>query len=257
MQRALNEPPPILGDRGLLIVFEGIDGAGKTTQVSTLAKRCEAVGLDAVVSKEPTEGPWGAKIRASATSGRLPAAEELEAFLKDRREHVAQVIQPGLDAGKVVIVDRYYFSTAAYQGVRGLDVESILQQNEAFAPQPDILAFLDLDVGLAMERIRKRGVPGSNTFEQEEDLRKSATIFRGIDRPYKLTVDASGTVDEIADKIGEHLFLKTLFDRLCQKRSYKTECEPEFCSFRISGACRWPRLGQLAPIDRKWPLPKL
>jgi dTMP kinase len=251
---SLNSPPaPLPERRGILVVLEGIDGAGKTTQVTELADRLRRHGADVVVSKEPTEGPWGAKIRASVVNGRMSAADELEAFLKDRQEHVAQVIQPALDVGKVVLVDRYYFSTAAYQGVRGLDVESILQQNEAFAPQPDVLVFLDLDVDLAMERIRRRGVPGSNTFEKEDDLRKSAAIFRSIARPYKLTVRADDPPEVVTRHILERLIDGPLFDRLCLKRSYKSACEPAYCAYRISGECKWVDLGTLIPISRTTP----
>src|SRR5207302_10040024 len=118
---------------GWLVVVEGIDGAGKSTVVRRLAEHCAARGLACVTSGEPTRGPWGMRLRQSMSEGRLSLEEELELFLKDRAEHVAKVICPSLAAGKVVVLDRYYLSTAAYQGARGADPGKILETNERFA----------------------------------------------------------------------------------------------------------------------------
>src|SRR3954467_7924376 len=128
--------------RGFLVAVEGIDGSGKTTQVERLARYCDEKRLTYILSKEPTSGKYGQLIRNSASRGRLSVEEEMDLLLKDRREHVDQVIQPALDQEKVVILDRYYFSTAAYQGAHGADPEIILSRNEAFAPQPDLLVIL-------------------------------------------------------------------------------------------------------------------
>src|SRR5207253_402183 len=103
---------------GILIAIEGIDGAGKTTQVARLCKALEAVGETVVRSKEPTNGPHGRRVRESAQNGRLDPHEELATFLDDRREHVATVIGPALGRGEIVILDRYFYSTIAYQGPR-------------------------------------------------------------------------------------------------------------------------------------------
>src|SRR4051812_21534342 len=99
-----------LAGRGVLVAVEGIDGAGKTTQTRLVADRLRALGFDVVTSKEPTTGRWGQMLRDSALTGRLEPAEELAAFVADRREHVATLIEPALGAGKIVLVDRYYFS---------------------------------------------------------------------------------------------------------------------------------------------------
>src|SRR5262245_31030289 len=129
--------------RGLLIAFEGIDGAGKTTQARRLVSDLTERGVPAIYTKEPTDGPHGRAIRATATTGRLPPAEELALFVADRREHVAGELEPALTAGTCVVIDRYYLSTAAYQGARGLDPARILTDNEAFAPAPDVCFLLD------------------------------------------------------------------------------------------------------------------
>src|SRR5690606_29927239 len=105
--------------RGLFIVLEGIDGTGKSTQAVRLGEWFSRAGHEVLISREPTDGPWGRKLRESAATGRLSADEELECFLEDRRQHVRELIEPALREGKVVILDRYYFSTMAYQGARG------------------------------------------------------------------------------------------------------------------------------------------
>jgi dTMP kinase len=185
---------------GILVVFEGIDGAGKTTQAALLAERLSALGVEVVRTKEPTNGPWGQKVRASASTGRLAPADELHAFVEDRKEHVAGLIRPALAAGKAVIVDRYYFSTAAYQGARGADPDELIRTNEAFAPKPDLLVLLTVTPQVGIARIGQRG-DVSNLFEREEDLARSAAIFARLDGSYLLRLDGNRSIAELADDI--------------------------------------------------------
>lgn len=186
--------------RGRLIVFEGIDGAGKTTQARRLVAHLAASGVPALYTKEPTDGPHGRRIRATATAGRLPAEEELALFVADRREHVATVIEPALARGTTVIVDRYYLSTAAYQGARGLDPARILEQNEAFAPPPDVCFLLDIDPAAGVARVRGRdGV--ENHFEQQAALERCRAVFLTIDRPWLVRLDGALGEDALAAEI--------------------------------------------------------
>jgi dTMP kinase len=189
---------------GLLLAMEGIDGAGKTTQVRALASLLAAAGVPFVTTKEPTGGPWGRKIRESARSGRLSLADELDAFLRDRREHVAEVLEPALAAGKVVLVDRYYFSTVAYQGARGLDPAELLARN-AFAPAPDILVVLDVAPALGLARVRARG-DVADQFEREDQLTRAREIFRGLELPYLLLVDGAQDAARVTEVIAGRLF---------------------------------------------------
>ncbi|HRZ34937.1 MAG TPA: dTMP kinase, partial [Candidatus Paceibacterota bacterium] len=106
---------------GFLLAIEGIDGAGKSVQAKAVAAVLLARGLDVVLTREPTRGPWGQLLRESAAKGRLSPADELKAFIEDRKQHVAELIRPSLEAGRIVITDRYYFSTVAYQGARGFN----------------------------------------------------------------------------------------------------------------------------------------
>ncbi len=184
---------------GWLVVVEGIDGAGKSTVVRSLAAHCAAKGWECVTSAEPTRGPWGMKLRQSMIKGRLSLEDELELFLKDRAEHVEQIIRPSLAAGKVVLLDRYYLSTAAYQGARGADPEMILEMNERFAPKPDLVLLLDFDPDGGLARIRARG-DAPNTFEEAEQLRTVRKIFLGLERPFIRRVDASRPADKVLDQ---------------------------------------------------------
>lgn len=187
--------------RGLFIVIEGIDGTGKSTQAGRLAHWFEGLGREVVLSREPTDGPWGSKLRESARNGRLSAAEELQYFLNDRRQHVTEKILPALAAGKVVILDRYYFSTMAYQGARGFDPDQIRRANEEFAPVPDLLLILDLDVDSALARIGHRGET-ANEFEQHEALQCCRDIFLTLaDEPFARVIDSTGTLDDVTARI--------------------------------------------------------
>jgi dTMP kinase len=187
---------------GWLVVVEGIDGAGKSTVLRRLVDHCSRRGIPLVLSGEPTRGPWGMKLRRSMVEGRLSLDEELSLFLKDRAEHVENVIHPALAAGKVVLLDRYYLSTAAYQGARGADPEAILRENERFAPKPDLTLLLDFDPEGGLGRIRARG-DAPNSFEQLEQLRAVRRIFLELQRDFIQTVDASQSEGEVWNRCRE------------------------------------------------------
>jgi dTMP kinase len=186
---------------GLFIVLEGIDGTGKSTQARRLGEWFKSRGREVVISREPTDGPWGKKLRESAATGRLSPQDELQYFLNDRRQHVEEKIAPALAAGKVVILDRYYFSTMAYQGARGFDPAEIRRMNEAFAPVPDLLLILDLDVDTAHDRIGHRG-DSTNEFEKHESLTRCREIFLSLkDEPFAWVIDSNAPLDEVSERI--------------------------------------------------------
>lgn len=193
MFRSPNEP-------GFLIAIEGIDGAGKTTQAHFVQERLQTRKLPVTRTKEPTTGYWGQMLRDSALTGRMSIDEEVETFIKDRREHIERTIRPALELGHVVIVDRYYFSTVAYQGARGVDPARLMARNEAFAPEPDLLVILDVDPKVGLQRIRTRG-DRANHFEKTGTLRKAREIFLSIRKPYLYKLDATGSEDALRDKI--------------------------------------------------------
>jgi dTMP kinase len=185
-------------NRGRLIALEGLDGCGKTTQAARIADALRARGRDVVQTRQPSEGPIGRKIRELARAGERVAPErELQLFTDDRRDHVAQVIEPALAAGRWVITDRYYLSTVAYQGARGLDWGAILASSEAEFPAPDVALLFELPAALGLARARARGSAPDLWFEHGEYLTQVAAIFAAIERPYLARVDASGSADAV------------------------------------------------------------
>ncbi|NHJ32401.1 MAG: dTMP kinase, partial [Asgard group archaeon] len=137
--------------KGIFIAFEGIDGTGKTTMALNLKERLEKLGYSVVIYKEPTnETEAGKKIRASYLEERATLEQELEWFIEDREWNVNTRILPALAENKIVFLDRYFFSTACYQGVRkSKDWISILELNRKKFPEPDLTIIFDLDVQVA------------------------------------------------------------------------------------------------------------
>jgi len=195
---------------GLLIAFEGIDGTGKSTQIRFLAATLAQQGHPVVVTREPTDGPYGRQIRALFTSrDEISPARELELFMADRREHVREVVGPALRAGKIVLTDRYYLSTAAYQGAAGQDPEAIIAANETFAPVPDLVLLLTMTPAQSIHRISVLRGEALNDFEQESSLTRVAAIFAALDRPYIARIDGAGPIEqvrrEVAARVGRLL----------------------------------------------------
>ena len=189
---------------GLLIAFEGIDGTGKTTLAQMLKERLEALGHSVVMFKEPTnETEAGKKIRASYVEGRASLDIELQWFIEDREWNVTTRILPALAENKIVFLDRYFFSTACYQGVRkNNDWVSILELNRKKFPEPDLTIIFDLDVQLAVKRImRERS--NANTFEGLQNLRDVRALFLEIFQldtiGNYLLINAEESIEEILE----------------------------------------------------------
>jgi len=163
---------------GIFIVLEGIDGAGKSTQARLLAKWFEKRGYDVVLTKEPTDTAFGKLIRRLVLTGgkegiidgaKISHEAEALLFAADRAEHVKKLIEPSLKAGKVVISDRYFYSSLAYQWARGLDLDWLINLNK-FAIRPDLVILLDLPVKESMKRINGRQL--KSEFDKIVELQK-------------------------------------------------------------------------------------
>ena len=180
----------------MLINLEGIDGCGKSTQCKLLMEKFQKENENVVILKEPTDGKYGKKLWEMLKGQREATTEEiLDLFVKDRREHVNEKIKPALDDGKIVLMDRYYYSTIAYQAAAGIDVERIRKDNE-FAPKPDIVLIFDLPVDLAMERVRGHSV--ADAFEKEEHLEKVRKAYLNLeDDPLVRIIDSTRTPEDI------------------------------------------------------------
>lgn len=187
----------------MLIAFEGIDGSGKSTHARLLHDYLTKKGFDAVVLKEPTKGKWGEKIREMAKYGRgeVSLKEELDYFINDRKEDVKNNIEPCLKVKKIVIMDRYYISTMAYQGAIGGDPEEILRINEGFAPPPDIIFLLDIDPEIAISRIIQGRDTTNPRFEREDYLRGVREIFNSLTLPNLKRIDTRMNIKVISEEI--------------------------------------------------------
>ena len=184
----------------MLINLEGIDGCGKSTQSQLLMDEFEKNDEKTILLKEPTNGKYGRKLW-EMLRGKIEATTEeiLELFVMDRKEHVDQKINPALNEGKIVLMDRYYYSTMAYQAAAGIDVKRIRKDNE-FAPKPDIVLIFDLPADLAMKRVRGHSV--ADVFEKEEHLEKVRKAYLNLeDDPLVRIIDATRTPEEIFDEV--------------------------------------------------------
>ncbi|MQY61526.1 dTMP kinase [bacterium] len=189
--------------KGILIVFEGIDGSGKSTQAEILLERLQEEDFDAVYFREPSKGKWGRKIKKKALhSDSLSPEEELDLFQKDRRENVEKNLKPALKKKRVVILDRYYYSTIAYQGAKGIDEKMIRRMNEEFVVEPDLVFIFDIDPQKGLERIENRKKK-DKLFEREDYLVKVREIFRSFKGEKFVHIDALKSKEEIRKKIEE------------------------------------------------------
>jgi dTMP kinase len=189
-------------DRGLLIVFEGLDGCGKSTQLKLLSdvleQRLRAVSGTVISTKEPTDGEVGRRIRKMARSGeRVTPEQELEWFMEDRREHVREVLEPGLAKGAIVLSDRYWLSNVAYQGARGLDADEILRANRSEFPDPDLALIFEISAAEGLARVTARGGVSEPAFEELEFLTRAEKAYRSIDLPWVERIDAHPGVADV------------------------------------------------------------
>ena len=184
--------------KGWLIVFEGIDGAGKSTQVELLAGVLRGRGRVVQTTREPTAGQYGARIRQLSGEGApLSLEDELDLFVEDRREHVRDLIGPALERGEVVVSDRYYLSNVAYQGARGLSPDAVLARNASLFPAPTAAILLEATAEEGLGRVRSRGEALNQAYEREDFLAQVAEIYAGLDLPYLARVPATGSPAEV------------------------------------------------------------
>jgi len=187
--------------KGVLVVIEGIDGAGKTTQAKMLLHKLLKAGVDAVYFREPSDSRWGQEIKEKAVEpDSLSPEEELDLFQKDRKENVERNLKPALQTNRLVILDRYYFSTMAYQGARGIDPQRIQETNEQFAVIPDLVFILDVEPGTGLKRIENRKRK-EELFEHEARLIRVREIFNGIQGNNIFHIDGTKSLEEIGNEI--------------------------------------------------------
>ena len=189
-------------ERGILIVFEGIDGTGKSSQCGLLSKSLNEMQVPNIALAEPTRGDWGMKIRRLLKQGRqgVSPEEELSWFINDRKEDIEKNILPALRENKVVIMDRYYFSTAAYQGALGLSPDQIKLDNEKFAPIPDRVFIFVASPETCLKRIESSREKKSS-FEKLDYLKNVQENFKNFEGPNIRFIDSFGSIPEIHQEV--------------------------------------------------------
>ncbi len=188
-------------ESGMLVAFEGIDGTGKSTQIQLLANLLKEQGFPVITTYEPTDSKYGRQIRAlyKDRSSCTPE-EELNLFLEDRRLHVDELIKPELTAGTIILTDRYYYSTAAYQGAAGRDPSEIFARN-SFAPRPHLVLLLTMDPEVSITRIREGRGEELNDFEQLDQLRKVADHFAAFSDSCIARINADQSTEQVHEDI--------------------------------------------------------
>jgi dTMP kinase len=195
----------------VLIAFEGIDSAGKTTQVELLTRVLKDVGLAVIQPKVPANGPW-------------------------------PLIKPSLEKGHIVVFDRYIYSNTAYQGARGGDPRQIEKEMKQFSSIPDAVIYLDVEPSVALRRISQSRREPPNTLETLEHLEKVREIFQrlAVKEQNFIKIDGHGSINAIHREI-----LDRLLDGVLKRfRANPDDCDcwPTMCSAGVCDSCKWLRL---------------
>lgn len=185
----------------MIIAIEGIDGAGKTTIVNFLKEELSKRNYDVVTFKEPTNSKWGMEIQKLFNNRDATPEKEFELFLKDREHDVKKNIIPAIKDGKIVIMDRYYYSMYPYQGTLGINEETIKKENEKIAPKPNLVIILDISPRTSLERIKKRKSK-QDKFENLNYLEKVRKAFLSYKKDKRVVIiNAEKDLDYIKNKV--------------------------------------------------------
>jgi dTMP kinase len=199
-----------LSKKGVFICIEGLDGCGKTTQAKLLVKKMRK-SHNAVYTAEPSRGKIGTYIRKSYLYGEKRLSIVLEAllFAADRIEHVEREILPPLKDGRLVISDRYVYSSLAYQGATGLSLDWIEKVNE-HALKPDLAVFIDVNPELVKNRLKTKKSVMEN-LDTQKKVRKVYLKFVKNGRLIK--IDGNKSEAEVSKKV--HEVVERFLEKLC------------------------------------------
>jgi dTMP kinase len=191
------------------LAFDGIDGAGKHQQIDMLSASLTCEGITSFHLLEPSYGRYGREIRRRLSRGHLgSAAEQYELFTLDRREHVAIKIKPLLDLmrvypGFIILQSRSYLSAAAYQGESDDPsyLKRVVEEQRAFAPDPDLILVFDLPVAAAIERLDRAG--RRDSLESFAILEKARSRYVQLAKmyPHCILIDATGSPGQVAERV--------------------------------------------------------
>ena len=185
--------------KGSFICIEGLDGCGKTTQTRVLVRRLRRRGFDAIYTVEPSRGRIGRFVKRYFLQGKERGSGIVEAllFAADRFEHVETEIIPALNEGKVVVSDRYVYSSLAYQGATGLSLDWIRRLNE-HAMRPDLSIFVDVDPATVIKRLKAK----KSVMETLANQRKVREVYVKLAEAGELLrIDGNKPLKVVADDV--------------------------------------------------------
>jgi len=200
--------------KGIFIVIDGVDGSGKSEIVKLLHNYLfsKSKSYNILTTREPTSGTYGKEARKILAGDEYPGTNSekmLNLFIKDREEHVNNTIIPFLesqngDETNIVICDRYYYSTIAFQNTQGLDIDMLIEKNKSFV-KPDVAFILDVKPEIALERIKSRE---KEKFEEIDFMKKLEKNFLDLkdhlDDNIKI-IDASGKLNDVFEIVKEEV----------------------------------------------------
>jgi dTMP kinase len=185
--------------KGVFICIEGLDASGKTTHAHRLVRNLRRKGFDALYTTEPSRGEIGRFIRTFILQRkrRVPSVVEALLFAVDRVDHVEKEIKPMLENGKIVVSDRYVYSTLAYQGAAGLDIKWIEEINR-LALSPDLAIYIDVPPEVVVKRIRRK----KSVMERLDTQRRVREVYiKFVENGKLVPVDGNRRKDEVAKDI--------------------------------------------------------
>jgi len=186
-------------ESGVFICIEGLDGSGKTTQAKRLVKNLRRRGFDVVYTTEPSTGKVGRLIRSFVLdrAERVPTALEALLFAADRVDHVESVVRPLLKQDKIVVCDRYVYSTLAYQGGAGLDLEWIERINR-FALKPHLALFIDVPTDVVVKRLK----PKRTVMETKRNQQKVREVYLKMVQDQRLElIDGDKPISKVEETV--------------------------------------------------------
>jgi len=186
-------------NKGVFICIEGLDASGKTTHAHRLVRNLRRKGFDALYTTEPSLGEIGRFIRTHVLQRkrRVPSVVEALLFAVDRVDHVEKEIKPALDEEKVVVSDRYVYSSLAYQGAAGLDLEWIEEINKLALP-PNLAIYIDVPPEVVVKRMRRK----KSVMERLGTQKMVKKVYmKFVERGKLLSIDGNRRKDEVAKDI--------------------------------------------------------
>lgn len=190
--------------KGVFICVEGIDGSGKTTQAHILVEALKKEGFEAVYTTEPSNGVFGKMLRKHILEGsrRVPVVVEAVLFAVDRFDHIESEVKPLLKRGKIVVSDRYVYSSIAYQGALSLSKKWLKEINNR-AIKPDLSIFIDVPPEIVIGRInRQRSV--METLQTQKRVREA--YLKLVEEEDLLVIDGASSKKEVAERIQKVVF---------------------------------------------------